>query len=113
MLERNFQARVIRKLKQTYPDCVVLKTDPNYIQGFPDLLVLRGRTWVALECKRDEKAARRPNQEYYVNKLDRMSLARFISPENEKEVFHEIQRTFQAEGGACASQSQRIPLAPL
>ena len=98
MLERNFQARLIRELKRTYPDCVVLKTDPSYIQGFPDLLVLRGRTWVALECKRDGKAARRPNQEYYVDKLDHMSLARFISPENKEEVLHEIQRAFQAEG---------------
>lgn len=100
MLERNFQARLIRELKRSFPDCVVLKTDPNYIQGFPDLLILRGRTWVALECKRDGKAARRPNQEYYVNKLDRMSLARFISPENKEEVFHEIQRAFQAEGSS-------------
>ena len=74
------------------PDAVVLKTDPNYIQGFPDLLILRGKRWAALEVKRDEKAPRRPNQEHYVNRLNRMSFARFIYPENEGEVLNDIRK---------------------
>ncbi len=40
MLERDFQARLIKDIKQIFEGCVVFKTDPRYIQGFPDLIIL-------------------------------------------------------------------------
>ena len=92
ILERVFQAQLIRRIKKDMPDAVVLKTDPNYIQGFPDLLILRNRYWAALEVKREEHAPRRPNQEHYIQKLDRMSYARFIYPENEEAVLRDLER---------------------
>ena len=93
-LERDFQAGLIRELKARFPGAVVLKLDANYIQGIPDLLVLWKSRWAALECKRNAKAGRRPNQEYYVTLLDGMSFSRFICPENREEVLDELQQTF-------------------
>ena len=90
ILERVFQARLIKRIHQEMPDAVVLKTDPNYIQGFPDLLILRGKNWVALECKVSKNAHHQPNQDIYVNKLNDMSYASFIFPENEEEVLNEV-----------------------
>ena len=96
MKENAFQANLIREIKDRFPGCMVLKNDANYIQGFPDLLILHGSRWAALECKRTAKASRQPNQEYYVEKLNRESFARFISPENKEEVLHELSQSFGA-----------------
>ena len=93
--ENEYQSLLVKRLYRLFPDCLILKNDEGYIQGFPDLLILNGRTWAALECKRYEKATRRPNQEYYINLLDKMSYANFISPENEEEVIRELQETFR------------------
>jgi len=92
--ESVFQHKLIDRLNQLFPGCMVLKNDPNYIQGIPDLLVVYKNRWAMLECKKAEKANRRPNQEYYVNKLNEMSFARFISPDNQEEVLHELQHAF-------------------
>ena len=95
-LEREFQTRLIRRLEYEFPGCVVLVKDPRSNQGIPDLIVLYADTWFALECKRFEKAAKQPNQEWYVNHFDEMGFAAFIWPENEDEVIHEIQQSLGA-----------------
>lgn len=94
MAENNFQAHLIREIKNIFTGCIVLKNDPNYIQGFPDLLILYENKWAALECKKGEKAIDQPNQEYYIDILDKMSFAAFINPSNKEEVIDELQRTF-------------------
>lgn len=94
MLEKDFQRNLIKKLKAMFPNCVVLKTDPDYIQGFPDLIVLYNDKWAALECKRSKTASHRPNQDYYVENLNGMSFAAFICPENEEEVLYGLQQAF-------------------
>lgn len=91
MLERNFQSGLIKTLKKMFPGCIVLKNDANYKQGIPDLLIMYGAKWAALECKQSLHAKRQPNQEYYVDKMKQMSYAAFISPENKEEVLHELQ----------------------
>ncbi len=95
MLESKFQASLIKELKTLFKDCVVLKNDANYLQGFPDLLVLYNDRWAALECKRSKSASHRPNQDYYVNKLNNMSYASFICPENRNEVMDELQQALR------------------
>ena len=92
ILERTFQAKLIRRIKKEMPDAVVMKSDPNYRQGFPDLLILKGKHWATLEVKGYKEAPHRPNQDYWVNRLDRMSFSRFIYPENEEEIIHDIRK---------------------
>lgn len=95
MNENRFQAQFIKKLKTIFPGCVVLKNDPNYIQGFPDLLVLYRDKWAALECKRDISASHQPNQDYYVDMLNTMAYSNFVYPQNQEAVIDDLQRTFQ------------------
>lgn len=94
MLENKFQAELIKELKVRFKGCIVLKNDPNYIQGIPDLIVLYNNKWAALECKKSERASHQPNQEYYVDRMNQMSFASFIYPENKEEVLHELQSAF-------------------
>lgn len=96
MLERTFQAEVIRDLKKMFPGCFILKNDSGYLQGVPDILVLYGEHWAMLECKKSEKEHRQPNQEYYVDLLDQMSFSRFIYPENKEQIFYELQCAFES-----------------
>lgn len=93
-LERDYQAKLIKKIKDQFPGCIVMKNDSSYIQGIPDLLVLYRDKWASLEVKRSATASHRPNQEYYVDLMDGMSFSRFISPDNEKEVLHEMEQLF-------------------
>lgn len=96
MLESKFQAQLIRDLKRMFPGCVVMKTDPTYIQGIPDLLILFNDKWATLECKKNAGAKKQPNQEYYVGRMNEMSFSRFICPENKEDVLNELQQTFQS-----------------
>lgn len=93
--ESAFQHGLIKEIKHRFPDAIVLKNDAGYLQGFPDLLVLSGSRWAALECKRTKAASHQPNQDYYVEKLGKMSYAAFVYPENREEVLHELECTFQ------------------
>lgn len=92
-LERNFQKNLIKELKDIFVGCIVMKNDSAYIQGIPDLLILYNDKWAALEVKKSGAASHRPNQEYYVDKMDDMSFARFIYPENKEVVLDELQQT--------------------
>lgn len=93
-LERNYQPHVIERLESTFPGCIVLKNDPNYLQGIPDLSVFWKGHWAWLETKRAANASHRPNQDYYVDLGNEWSFARFVQPSNEEEVFHDLQQAF-------------------
>lgn len=93
-LESKYQKELIRKLQDIFKGCIVVKNDPNYIQGIPDLLILFKDKWAALECKRNCNASHRPNQDYYVNKMEEMSFAAFVYPENEEFVLNRLKRYF-------------------
>ena len=95
-LERDFQSYLIKRLKKLFPGCIVLKNDPNYIQGVPDLIVLYNDKWAMLEVKKDSSASHQPNQDYYVDKLGKMSFAAFIFPENVEEVLNDLQQAFRS-----------------
>ena len=91
-LESAFQNDVVIKgIKQRVPDSLVLKNDPTYLQGVPDLTVIYGGRCALLEVKRDPKASHRPNQEYYVQYIrDHGGFASFIHPENADVVLDEM-----------------------
>ena len=97
-LESGFQDRLVRTLKDRFPGCMVFKMEQK--QGIPDLLVLYEDKWASLECKKSTTAGKRPNQEYYVEKMNEMSFSRFVSPENKEEVLHELEQAFQPRRSA-------------
>lgn len=88
--ENKYQQGLVKRISQCLPGCLILKNDPNYLQGVPDLLVLYGDLWVMLEVKASKSARVRPNQKHYVEKLDDMGFARFVYPENEEEILEEV-----------------------
>lgn len=93
MIEANFQRELVKELERRFPGAIVMKNDPSYIQGIPDLTMLYRNTFVAFECKRSKNAAKRPNQQWYVDEINRMGgLAYFIYPENAKEILNEVER---------------------
>ena len=94
MLESKFQSKLIKKLKDMFPGCIVLKNDPTYIQGIPDLSVFYKDRWAMLEVKQSKTAKHRPNQSYYVDKTNDMSFSKFIYPENEEDVLDELYKFF-------------------
>lgn len=102
-LERDFQAKLVKRLNAMFPNCEVWKTDTGYRQGIPDLIVLYGNKWAALECKRKrptKESDYEPNQEWYIEKLDRMSFSACIYPENMEEVLDDLQSAFTPRRGA-------------
>ena len=93
-LEREFQPTLIEEIEAMFPGCVVFKNE-SYIQGFPDLTICYGKKWACLETKRAENAKRQPNQPFYVARLNYMSFARFVSPENKEKVLGELRTFFE------------------
>jgi len=103
LLENRFKTELIKEIKNMFPGCMVFHLDPNEYQGIPDLLILHEHTWASLEGKKDKNAPYRPNQEYYIDLMDKMSFSMTIYPENKKEVLYELQETFRSRGTTCIS----------
>lgn len=116
MKESTFQRKLKQELKSRFPGCYVLKNDPHYIQGIPDLTVLYKDRWATLEVKKNEaeiraslenKDDKHPNQAYYVKELNRMSCSHYICPENMEDVLDDLARSFErpTHGRTCAAKS--------
>lgn len=105
MKERDFQRGLIKELKTRFPGCMVLKNDPNYIQGIPDLLVLYKSKWAALEVKKSSRESHQPNQDYYVETMNAMSFSAFIFPEIKEDVLNDLANFFNIKTGPCSIQS--------
>jgi hypothetical protein len=103
MRESEFQSRLIKKLERLFPGCLILKNDSSYIQGIPDLAVFYGDRWAMLEVKAHEDAPHRVNQDHYVDRLNEMSFATFIYPENERAVLSALRQAFST------SRAARLP----
>ena len=93
--ENAFQAALVKEIKQRLPGAIVTKMDAGYIQGIPDLLILYKDRWATLECKKNAKANRQPNQEYYVSMMNDMSYSNFIFPENKEKVLDELEQALR------------------
>lgn len=91
-LESGFQDKLRNDIKAKFPGCMIFKMDQ--IQGIPDLLVLYKNKWASLENKKNVNAKHQPNQDYYVNKMNDMSFARFVYPENKDLVLEELEHHF-------------------
>jgi hypothetical protein len=84
---------------------VILKQDPHYQQGILDFILLYEDQWASLEVKISSSAKHRPNQAHFVERLNEMSFAAFIYPENEEEVLAALQEAFSSRRSTRISQS--------
>ena len=100
MLESKFQKELIDNIKSMFPGSIILKNDPNYIQGMPDLTVFHGNKWATLEVKKTANASHQPNQDYYVDIMNKMSFSAFVYPENKEEVLNDLERALRPAGKA-------------
>ena len=96
--EGKFKRELIEDLKKNFPGCMVLRQDPQQHQGIPDILVLYGDRWAALETKAEPKSVRRPNQPQKVEMMNSMSYAAFVNPSNKGEVLNDLQRALRTKG---------------
>jgi hypothetical protein len=103
--ESQYQAKIIKKIKEMFPGCEVFKTDAGYRQGFPDIVVLWDDYWACLEVKTEPAYLAEPNQDYYINKLNDMSFAAYIYPESEAEVLNALQQAFESPRRTRVSKS--------
>ena len=106
MRERDYQAGLIKKLKELFPKSLVLKNDSGYMQGIPDLTILYGNKWAALEVKAkapSSSQAFEPNQEWFIETMNKMSFAACIYPENEEEVLRGLQQALSSRRKARVS----------
>ena len=94
--ESDFQGKFIKELEARYPEAIVSKMSANYIQGIPDVIALfpNGK-YANFECKDSKDAPHQPNQDDYVDKLNNMSFARFVYPENKQEVLDELEQALR------------------
>lgn len=93
MLESQFQKKLVSELKEQYPTAIIFKNESK--QGLPDITILHENGWALLECKRSADADHQPNQDYYVDKANKMSFASFIYPENKEEVMNALQQALR------------------
>lgn len=92
-MESKFQSNLIKDIEDLFPNCIILKNDPNYLQGFPDLLILNGDRWAVLEAKNSREEKHQPNQDYYIDLANEMgSYGSFVYPENKEQVLNELQQ---------------------
>ena len=95
-LERDFHPTLNKEIETIFPGCLVLKGDSARRQGIPDLIILYQDKWAALEVKKSANEKARPNQPYYVDKMNEMSYSSFIYPENKEAVLRELQQAFSS-----------------
>ena len=96
MKESKFQKELIDEIESRFPDAIIMKNDSNYIQGIPDLTILSGDKWATLEIKKSKSATHQPNQDFYVETMNKMSFSAFIFPENKKEVLDELEQSLKS-----------------
>ena len=94
--EADFQLRLRKEIEEQFPGSIVIKGNSQSVQGIPDWIVVYKDKYAFLECKKSEHEKHQPNQDYYVDLLNRMSYASFVYPENKEEVLDALHRTFGA-----------------
>ena len=104
MLESQFQKKLVSELKEQYPTAIIFKNESK--QGLPDITILHENGWALLECKRSADADHQPNQDYYVDKANKMSFASFIYPENKEEVMNALQQALRPGRKTCLPESE-------
>lgn len=101
--EGTFKSKLKKEIEERLPGCIVTYLNPNDIQGIPDMEILYESRWAVLEAKKSkadyEKDLKRPekmNQSYYIEKMNNMSFAAFIFPENKEEVLNAMESALRS-----------------
>lgn len=91
MLEKDFQAKIIKWLKSK--KCMVFKMQMNATTkaGTPDLFFVKEGFWGAIEVKKSKNAKVQPGQKENVEKMNEWSWARIVYPENWEEAKAELE----------------------
>lgn len=105
MNEGAYKTKLIKRLRDMFPGCEIIRPDSRFQQGVPDLIILWGMYWATLEFKKSAHAGRQPNQDHYIHKLDEMSFAAYIYPENEEEILRALEQAFKPPRRARVSES--------
>lgn len=97
MRENKFQRDAVQRIHREWDRPLVLKNDPNLIQGIMDLTVVLPNLVAFIEVKRSDSEPFQPNQEYYLARTEEMGhFTAVLHPGNEEEVF----RALHAASGA-------------
>jgi predicted RNA-binding protein with EMAP domain len=101
--EGKFKTALKKEIENRLPGSMVFYLNPNDIKGIPDLEVLYESRWAVLEAKKSEEDYKKDlanpekmSQSYYVNKMNNMSFAAFIFPENKEEVLNAMERALRS-----------------
>lgn len=88
--EADFQSKVIKWLRSQ--KCIVFKMQQNATTRIatPDILFLKDGFWGAIECKKSKNAKFQPGQKEMVAKMNEMSWAKAVWPENWEETKEEL-----------------------
>ena len=88
--------KLIKDIEKRIPGSMVLKQDPNIVQGIPDLAILYKDKFAILEVKKSANEKYQPNQEYYLHKFGEHVYSETIYPENEKEILNGLESALRA-----------------
>ncbi len=91
-MENKFKTKLCKRIETEFPGSMVLHLDPTEKKGIPDLVVLHNSKWATLEGKKEKNASKRLHQDYYVDRMNKMSFSSFIYPENEDEVIKNMHK---------------------
>jgi len=93
-LERDFQADLIKEIKEIFPGAIVLKNDSGAQQGIPDLTVFWHSRYAILEVKKSEREPYQPNQEWFLEKFGQWTFSATIFPGNKDEILEALEHDF-------------------
>lgn len=90
VLEKNFQADVIKYLKSK--GCFTWKMQQNATTtvGVADVFFCKEGFYGFIECKKSKNSSLRPGQKEFIEKMDKWSWARICYPENWEKVKEEL-----------------------
>lgn len=88
--EADFQKTIIKWLRDK--GCLVIKYQQNATTraSIPDILFLKEGFWGAIEVKKSKTSKFQPGQKEMVSKMNEMSWAKVVWPENWKESQKEL-----------------------
>ena len=101
--EGKFKTDLKKEIQERLPGSMVFYLNPNDIKGIPDMEILYESRWAVLEAKaseedhkKDLKKPDKKNQSYYIDKMNKMSFAAFIFPENKEEVLNAMESALRS-----------------